>query len=363
MPLSCLDEKNNRIHAFDLTAEQWDKLKIGNRKLKNLRMPCCESLVVLKKSRRGTRFFAHSKVGRCLTADEGEEHRVLKSLAVDVARECGWSAETEVSGSTPDGEHWRADVLATKGSAMVAIEVQWSGQVNDETLRRQDRYQQSGIRGLWLLRQPGFPVSQDLPAACIGGSLDEGFHALIPYRWSRMSRSDRQAKAGWKVVTPMADFIRAALSKRLRWGRITDIGASAEAQVLIAEADCEACGVITDIIVGIELDVAGEKVDVSLLDLTPHDALIEELRLHLPQSFDQSHLKVRFSRTRKERYLSNGCLGCDRLYGDFYLSQYREVAKVACRFPVKLAGDWLRLFQESDDWADGQPEWWLIPDL
>ena len=362
MPLSCLDENGDRIQAFDLTTDLWDALKADNRKRRHLKMPCCGSSVVLKKSRRGTPFFAHAKIGPCLTADEGEEHRALKVMAVEVARECGWLAETEVSGSTPTGDQWRADVLATKGTAKVAIEIQWSGQVDDETIRRQERYRQSGVRGLWLLRQPGFPVCQDLPAICIGGTLDEGFHALLPHWWSRMSRNDRKDMTGWKAVVPMADFIRAALSKRLRWGRITDVGATAEAEVLVAEADCETCGVITDIIVGIELNVAGERVDVSLLDLTDHDSLIVELRRHLPPSFDQGHLKVRYSRTRKERYLSNGCSGCDRLYGDFYLAGYRSEATVLCRYPISLTGDWSKLVQESDDWENGEPEWWLIPE-
>lgn len=361
MPLSCLNDKNDRIQAFDLTVEQWESLKANNRKKRHLRMPCCGSSVVLKKSRRGIRFFAHSKVGQCVTADEREEHRILKALAVEVARECGWTAETEVSGSTPADEQWRADVLATKGNAKIAIEVQWSGQVDDETLRRQERYRQSGVRGLWLLRQPGFPISQDLPAVCIGGTIEQGFHALLPHSWSRMTRNHRKEMTGWKAVTPMADFIRAAMTKRLRWGRITDVGAEAEAEVFVAEADCKSCGVITDIIVSIDLKVAGETIDVSLLDLTPYDSLIGELRQHLPPRFDQSHLKVRHSRTRNERYLSNGCSGCDRLYGDFYLAGYRNEGKVACSFPINLTGDWLKLVQASDDWEDGDPEWWLIP--
>lgn len=361
MPLSCLDHSGSKIQAFDLDAEQWKALKAHNRQSGDLRMPCCEAGVVLKQSKRGTRFFAHKKVGLCLTADESEEHRQLKLIAVEAARSCGWHAETEVPGVSPSGEPWRADVLATKGNAKVAIEVQWSGQVDEETLRRQQRYRDSGVRGLWLIRQPGFPVIEELPAVCIGGTIEDGFHALLPYQWRRMTRNDRQSRQGWKSVLPMLEFLSAAFNRRLRWGRITEIGAHAEAEVFVAEADCEHCGVITDIIVGIDLKIAGERVDVSLLDLTPYDSLIREVRGHLPQGFDQSPLKVRYSRTRNERYLSNGCSGCDRLYGDFYLAGYRNEAAVACRFPISLTGDWLQLVQASDDWEDGEPEWWLLP--
>jgi len=360
MPLSCFDHSGLKIQAFDLNDDQWEALKAQNRQSRLLRMPCCGAGVVLKQSKWGTPFFAHSKVGLCLTADESEEHRQLKMLAVEAARSCGWQAETEVPGVSPSGEPWRADVLATKGKAKVAIEVQWSGQVDDETLRRQQLYRDSGARGLWLLRQTGFPVVEELPAVCIGGTIKEGFHALLPYQWARMTRNDRQSQQGWKAILPMHEFLTTAFNYRLKWGRITDIGAKAEAEVLVAEADCEHCGVITEIIVGIDLHVAGESVEVSLLDLTPYDSLIAEIRDHLPPSFDQTHLKVRYSRTHNHRYFSNGCLGCDRLHGDFYLPGYRHAAKAACRFPITLTGDWLQLVQESDECGNGAPEWWIL---
>jgi hypothetical protein len=111
----------------------------------------------------------------------------------------------------------------------------------------------------------------------------------------------------------------------------------------------------------IDLNVAGERFDVSLLDLTPYDSLIREVRQHLPPSFDQTHLKVRYSHTRKESYLSNGCVGCDRLYGDFYLDGYRDEAKAVCRFPINLKGDWLELVQNSDGRENAEPEWWALP--
>lgn len=360
MPVSCLDDSDQRIQAFDLTADDWDGLKDENRKRRHLRMPCCGSPVVLKKSRRGTQFFAHRQVGPCLTADESEEHRVLKAMAVQVARECGWNAEAEIAGTTPDGEEWRADVLAAKGNAKVAIEIQWSGQVDDETLRRQERYRRSGVRGLWLLRQPGFPVTKDLPAACIGGSFDEGFRALLPYWWGSMNRTDRREMRGWKSNLSMSDFIKAALNGRFKWGRITDVSETGIAKVITAEADCEECGVITDIIVGVDLSIAGETVEVSLRDLTQFEGLIGQLRAELPESFDQSHLKIRYSRTMRERYFSNGCLGCDRLYGDFFMLGYRHEATALCQFPISLTGDWSQLIQASDDCEDGEPEWWLV---
>jgi hypothetical protein len=141
---------------------------------------------------------------------ETEVHLELKNMVVEAVHSHGWAAQTEVTGQAPHGEQWRADVLAQKGNARVAVEIQWSGQTNDETLRRQERYKQCGIRGLWLLRQPGFPVAHSLPAICVGGNLHDGFEALIPYCWAaRMNARDR-ADHRHNQVMPLGEFLDAA---------------------------------------------------------------------------------------------------------------------------------------------------------
>ena len=168
MPLRCLDHHGTTLEANAFTDDEWQALRLRSRSDVHLRMPCCPTRAVLKTSPLGTRFFAHKARGTCDWKPETEAHRHLKMLALEAARDAGWEAQTETTGNTPDGERWAADVLAWKRDEKLAVEIQWSGQSNEETWRRQRRYQRSGVKGVWLLRQPGWPISEELPAACLG---------------------------------------------------------------------------------------------------------------------------------------------------------------------------------------------------
>ena len=186
-------------------------------------MPCCQAQVTLKQSRLGTKFFAHKAVGKCSWAPESEEHLQLKRLAVEAARASGWTAETEVPGETPDGELWRADVLATKGNHKVAIES--NSRANYPRKLCGDRsgteHPLSAVCGCCASRAFRFPEGL-FPAVCIGGSIQqEGMTALIP-RTEDMYARDRRNPDRWHQVLPMEAFLRAAFGGRLRFGMNPD---------------------------------------------------------------------------------------------------------------------------------------------
>lgn len=132
-----------------LDAQKWLELKTSYRAL-NLRMPCCGVPAVPKTSSRGTYFFAHARRGECVTADESPEHLYCKALIAAAAHEAGWTVTTERPGVSPGGDEWVADVFCEKGKARLALEVQMSPQQDEETLRRQLRYKESGVRGAWF---------------------------------------------------------------------------------------------------------------------------------------------------------------------------------------------------------------------
>ena len=241
MPLRCIDDYGISIEAHERIPEEWAALKDDRRIRRHLTMPCCQSQAIPKTSKLGTQFFAHKARGNCQWKSETEEHLHLKALALRVARSHGWEAQTEVSGTTPDGEKWIADVLAQKGEERIAIEVQWSGQVNEETLRRQHKYTQSGVTGIWLLRQPGFPVSRDLPAACIGGSLEDGLMLLLPER-EDMTVRDRIKQEGWSQISTSKMFLSAVFEGQFLFGIPDDTRATLD--IIAVPIGCSRCGEI-----------------------------------------------------------------------------------------------------------------------
>lgn len=344
MPLRCLDPTGRNIHSFDLTDDEWRTLTIENKRARHLAMPCCVAQVTLKRSSLGTPFFAHKARGECATAPESKEHLHLKWLAVDAARTYGWSAETEVGGVTPSGEQWIADVLATKGRHKVAFEIQWSGQTNEETLRRQERYREAGIRGLWLLRQPGFPITHDLPAACIGGSLEDGFAALIPSS-TYMTARDRSDSAAWHQSLPIEAFLDAAFGGHFKFG----VPLNVDATVFIrgAEMECwhQSCQAKTRVVTRIEVAFGPNRCSFSLSVLERYRDPATDILARIPRNRDIGKIKLRDSKTEGRSYLSNGCVRCDRLMGEFFVTPVCAFDEVLHSYDIRISPQWRKAIE------------------
>jgi competence protein CoiA len=326
MPLRCTDPTGQNIYSFDLTDDAWQALQLENRRWHQLKMPCCGSHVTMKKSRRGTPFFAHTIVGPCATAPEREEHLQLKAVAVAAARASGWTAETEVAGATPSGEPWRADVLASKGKHRVAIEIQWSNQTAEETVLRQRRYRESDIRGLWLFRRPGFPVSRDLPAVRVHGTWEDDFTISV-------------APNGSQIMTP-GEFFRAAFSGRFRFG--IPLGAGAVVSIRGGFAECwyDGCQAQTRIVTGIDVVFGPHTCSFTVSELGEHRQLLMDVIDRLPADLGVGQIKPRFSKMLNASYVSNGCVRCDRLFGEHFEHEAWESQQILCSFPIRISADW-----------------------
>ncbi len=343
MPLRCINQKGDNIHSFDLPDDQWDMLKQENKKSYHLKMPCCDANVVLKQSRLGTRFFAHKTKGNCVYAPETEEHHYLKRAVMIAARKNGWKSQTEVKGVTPSGEEWIADVLAQKGKHKIAIEIQWSGQTNEETLRRQQRYKESGIRGLWLLRQPGFPVTRDLPAICIGGNLKEGFVALIPSH-DNMNTHDRRLKENWQEVLKIEKFFEAVFSGYFQFG----LPLNSEINIILRAKKkwCSSCKSNPQILFMLDLNYSGNLHHGVFLDFFyKHNRIINRILKSIPSNYKLGLKKLKHKVSFKRKELENTCYFCGNFidYGvvDFFkkpLYEYQEISRVSFKSSTEWQG-------------------------
>ena len=333
MPLKCL-RGDEEVFAFDVEDERaWKRLRESNAKERDLRMPCCGAAVVLRTSPLGTRHFAHARRGPCATAPETAEHLLAKRVVVEGIKRTVWSVRTEQEGSTPDGERWRADVLATKGKAKVAVEIQWSRQDGEETLRRQDRYEEAGVRGLWLFRQCDPPLfAEILPAFRLRfDAASKSFSVSLPsalYHPKRIRPKDKDDPKWWSQTVELSKFAEGAVSGRLRFAPA--IGATFPLEVFAIPTTCQRCGSATRVVTGMRL--AASKVfpghpDIplslrSLDEVVGGDGLVERwLPPALLRKRGIGALKVRRSGLdveNREAYLSNGCVRCDALQARWF---------------------------------------------
>lgn len=342
MPLRAIQPDGVPVQSFDLDDAAWARVRDSIRLHRGgWRLPCCESPVVAKTSKLGTHFFAHHARGACEWAGETEHHIRLKSLAVQVARRHGWQADTEVTGETPDGALWKADVLAIKGRSRVAVEVQWSPQTDDELRQRQQRYAAAGVRALWLIRSAGFPVTEQIPAAVVRESGRGTYEAMLPaVTGASLRREDDWAYRNLSAET----LLDAAFAGRLRWG--VKVGERISWDVEAATTNCWKCGALTAPVTGVVVDASKMKTYLSIYDFESEvDLLREVLPIAIRQQHRVGQIKSRFSMTEGGSYLSNGCFECGALQGRFFEHVYVNDATVRHSGTAVVDEQWMRLLK------------------
>ncbi|KKN85109.1 hypothetical protein LCGC14_0282780 [marine sediment metagenome] len=345
MPLRAILD-GQQIQAFDLAPNDWNTLKETYKK-GSLVMPCCPRNAIPKTSKLGVQHFAHSRRGECTSAPETEDHLLLKSCIATAAQRAGWEVTTEHSGSTPAGEQWIADVYCSKGTAKVAIEVQWTPQVHDEYVRRTYKYTESGVRCVWLFRLTGsghyhladFPQSRELP-----------------YFGIRKSNGDYLVS---QYDTPISDFVAGLLSGHVTWHPKPNETLTMRANHV--EVDCWRCHKTTCMVTDIEA-VSASNVVISRLPFTDKRAATW-IAAHFDKvSLSQNGIGTicsRYSKTFGGNYISNGCVHCDALQGDFFLPNPFEcdpvngaitTSWVYDKSELELAGGWF-LDGASSKWS------------
>ena len=317
--------ENKEIFSFMLNDEQWDRLKYKYKNL-SMHMPCCQTRAIPKKSKLGTQYFAHHPSSTCSTpTGESIEHQFCKYLILKYLYENGWTVTPEFRGQTPSGEIWIADIYAEKNKAKIAIEIQWSPQSIEETKRRQEKYIASGIRAVWFMRttqKNKWDVldyqSYDLPIFSIW--LNKKNYQLIAsgafHNWDNADL----------VEIEFIDFFKALMSGDIQYSLKPN--AARSLQFAMNTIQCWKCKKPTNTIMEINYFIPHAKgftkiyrLDVEDLSHTHNEILNQPSLLQL---YQYGVIKKRFSKTRGEAYLSNGCYHCDALQGAFFSHHERD---------------------------------------
>ena len=142
------------VDAAGIPSAEWDALKQATQ-LGDFVMPCCAAPAVLKTSINGLPFFAHLS-DECETAPETKWHKAGKAAVLAALGGMNIDGRDEVTGRSPSGDKWEADVLFTLRGRTIAIELQRSYQHLRDFTRRQERYMASGVECYWLVRMETF---------------------------------------------------------------------------------------------------------------------------------------------------------------------------------------------------------------
>lgn len=137
-----------QISALNFDEAAWRALEAQARAAPStLQLRCCRTEAVPCTSPLGRHFFRHRvSPENCNWQPESEEHRDLKEQIAEVVEKARWAAEVEAIGND-----WKADVLATRGKARIAFEVQLSPQGQAITTFREERYEASDVLPWWIV--------------------------------------------------------------------------------------------------------------------------------------------------------------------------------------------------------------------
>lgn len=302
---------DNDIQSFNYDYEGWASLK-ETYKNQSLIMPCCQMKAVPKTSKLGTQYFAHARRGDCDSNPETKEHIHLKFLIAKVAKQCGWDVITEHEGYTPDGEKWIADVYCQKGSSKLAFEVQWSHQTIDEYLRRTEKYTKSDVRCAWLFRLKG-------KREYYRSDFVESY--LLPY-FSFRHKDDEFVVT--RYDTPIQDFVIGMLSGHLAW--LPKKNDFLNTRICYTEHDCWRCRKPINIITSLDIYTSQDNF-IETLPFT-NDLVAKWIANHISERIlwkcGIGTVKMRYSKTVGGEYMSNGCVHCDALQGNFFVTHELE---------------------------------------
>ena len=335
MPLRALHDGVD-IVGPDLDASAWVALKsLGRARRDALRLPCCDAVAIPRVSSRGLQHFAHK--ARSLTCDwqpETEGHMRAKLVIRDACRAAGWDGRLEAV--APDGA-WRADVLAVRGRARIAFEVQLSPQDWEDTIARQARYAAAGVRGCWFIGRVRAPAWAGAPVGAVQQD------AMVPAfslcfddegaPWVLDGGGELYGTPREQPLVALSDYVSALLTGRVRFSPTIRATAPWEICAVFVPIRCWRCDAEAHVYfladegraTATPRSACGRELP--LRDTWEaaifHPAVVRAIEAYVGSAaglpIRLGRIKLRHSQTVERSYLSFGCPNCDALFGSHYV--------------------------------------------
>lgn len=317
MPLRAFINGKELI-SINLLDQEWAILKKEVRgKSLSVKLPCCGQNGFLRVSSKGLKHFVHSKDGTpCDWESETPQH--LKSK-VEIAKACkdsGWLAIPEYSEND-----WRADILATKGEARIAFEVQWSTQTEEDTNFRQKRYRDANVRGCWFFKTPPKQLRDQITANPL--TIEE-----LPLFKIKENEQKEIVVLNDAVTKGLYQHVCDLLRGHIKYAPAYSALPEQILEISFFKTNCWKCGAeqhmyFADIIAQ---SYCGKKLGADDTGLTLHPKVIKVAQeiVGSPEgkNLKLGQIKERYSRTAGRAYISFGCYFCDALFGNFYTGHH-----------------------------------------
>lgn len=169
-----------------------------------------------------------------------------------------------------------------------------------------------------------------------------------------MSARDLKEDHVWQQSVELQEFVQGALTGRLQFAPA--LNAKIPLEVIAAEAECWKCKRPTNIVT--ELVFAASRVfpghpdiHTSIHELAEASNGIDDMKALFPASDLQTHgigaIKPRYSKTVGAAYMSNGCLHCDALQGQWFEHEVMDAGEKAFELDVTLKPEWAEAMADS----------------
>lgn len=291
------------VISIDMSDEEWNELKKNTRsKIISKELLCCGNIPYLRTSKLGTKHFVHKTKNNCNWKPESPNHLRAKEIIFKACKEEGWNVEPEYIFND-----WIADIFATNGNIKIAFEIQWSRQSAEETIRRQSKYENDDVKGLWFFRYIPESLNQNekIPAFTLSTKEGNFFVCIDHFQKIELSSFIKN------FLNDNIKFRNNITPKRVQIANLHKFG-----------MECWRCKRVTPVIAVHSDYVSLCGHELHSMSISDEDLGMEILKLQkhgFKQLTDLAPIKKRYSKTVGNSYWSNGCKWCGAIVGEWFL--------------------------------------------